>query len=144
MLYAIQMIFNYFADEKYESIRWLNYETLCSKELKRRSSVCVFDQDKNPQTGLRQWQHILHELETYIIDVWGISYGTLGACHMWKIIFEGGEELSMTPWGERPMWGRHLWRRVQTLENTMRTKWNVVQNLPYNLNFKQTAALTAL
>ena len=40
--------------------------------------------DESSKLRLRLWQHIL-ELEAYIIDAEGISYGSLGACHMWRI-----------------------------------------------------------
>ena len=46
-----------------------------------RFSLYVFSWDESSKLRLRQWQHIL-ELETYTIDERGISYGSLGACHM--------------------------------------------------------------
>ena len=42
--------------------------------------------DESSKSRLRQLQHII-ELETYIIDTRGISYGSLGACHMWRTVF---------------------------------------------------------
>ena len=43
------------------------------------------------------------------MDVWDISYGTVGACHMWKNFFFvlGGGTLDGTMWGETDMGGRH-------------------------------------
>ena len=76
---------------------------------KERSSVCVFDCEENPITGLRQWQQI-HALETYIIDVQGISYGTLGACLIGENIFgegRGAGTLDSTMRGEAHM-GRKI------------------------------------
>ena len=40
---------------------------------------------KDSKLRLKQWQHMF-EMETYIIDAGGISYGSLGACHIWRII----------------------------------------------------------
>ena len=45
--------------------------------------------EENSKTGQRQRQHI-HGLETDIIDVWDISFGTLRACHMWKKFLKKG------------------------------------------------------
>ena len=50
------MIPNYFEaieDEKYQSIRSFNFETFCSKEIKK-FLVCVFDLEKDAKSGLRQ------------------------------------------------------------------------------------------
>ena len=49
----------------------------------------MFDLEESPKTRLRPRQYIL-EPETYIIDERGISYGTLGVCHIWKTFLGGG------------------------------------------------------
>ena len=37
----------------------------------------------------------------------GISYGTLGACYMWKILLkEERDKFWMIPWGEKLIWGQ--------------------------------------
>ena len=46
-------------------------------------AICVWHESS--KVRLRQWQHIL-ELETYVIDAGGISYGSMGACHMWRTV----------------------------------------------------------
>ena len=76
--------------------------------------------------------------------MWGISYGTLGACHMWKKKLLEGRNFRWHHRGETHVGGRHFWRGVQTLEDTMEIKLNIVQSLCYNLNFKETTALTPL
>ena len=55
--------------------------------------MCLIE-NKNPKIRLRQWQHI-HELETYIADVQGISLSILG-----------GE-------GRRVICRKNLWRRAR-------------------------------
>lgn len=67
--------------------------------------MCVWSRRKS-QTGLRQRQQI-HEPETYLIDVQGISYVTLSVCLIGKNIFEegggkgrGAETLDWTMKGE--------------------------------------------
>ena len=55
-----------------------------SKRIKKEIlAICVWDQGS--KLRLRQWQHIL-ELETYINDAGGISYGSLGEFHMWRAV----------------------------------------------------------
>ena len=59
----------------------------------------MFDWDKSSKLRLRQWQPIL-DLETYINDAGGISYGSLGACHMWRIALgESGIRFEWQQWG---------------------------------------------
>ena len=41
----------------------LNSDALSSKKLKKRFLLCVFGQEENCKTELRQWQHI-HKLGT--------------------------------------------------------------------------------
>ena len=57
-----------------------------SKRIKKEIlAICVWLGRKFYRLRLRQWQHIF-ELETYIIDEGGISYGSLGACNMWRTV----------------------------------------------------------
>ena len=62
----------------------MSIEPWHSKGTKKKIlSISVSDESYKLRLG--QWQHIL-ELETYIIDAWGISYGSLGACPMWRTV----------------------------------------------------------
>ena len=56
-----------------------------SKKLSRRFLLYVFDWDESSKWRRKQWKHVL-ELETYIIDARGNSYGSLGECHMWRTV----------------------------------------------------------
>ena len=57
---------------------WHFYSEKIKKEI---LAICVWDESS--KLRLRQWQNIL-ELETYTNDAGGISYGSLGACDMWR------------------------------------------------------------
>ena len=61
---------------------------------------------------LRQLQHII-ELETYIIDTGGISYGSFGACHMWRTdLRENGIDFGWHHEGRKSYGGQKIleWR----------------------------------
>ena len=57
---------------------WHFYSEKIKKEI---LAICVWDESS--KLRLRQWLNIL-ELETYTNDAGGISYGSLGACDMWR------------------------------------------------------------
>ena len=101
----------------------------------------VFDLEENPETGQGQWHHI-HELKTYIIDVPGISCGTLGASQIRKNILEKGgwTNLEWYHGGETHMSVDTFLEGVLTLADTMGNK----ENFLFNCNCLRKIAITCI
>ena len=122
------MIHNYFEaiEVEFSNITYF-YLTLkpCVPQYWDRLYVCLIKQKIVKMkiencSWLRQWQHI-HELKSYIIDVWDISFGTFGANHLWKKNFGKGrgEKPWLAPWGWL-IWEEYLFRGgFQPCQDTM-------------------------